>query len=279
MPDHLTHIILGRHILKTTGLDKSASIYTMMPMLDSKPSYYHRLYDHCIIRLPTLIDAAIKWFTGTQVETLKGTREYERLREESDVFVRYAERAVEVTGDESLGKFSNDYLSTFVAVFSHIYFDTFNNPVQPFLPDCVYCSCQYDFWRSIDLWKFREKFYKPEYLKEFHKELSKTLSEDYKEKINPLALVYVTVDRFQEVTLVPPDYQQELANVKEKYRNMIFKDLINRYGRDLLDRYGASIEGEKVTINSQDLRKAREYILYLEDVLAQEVKKQLQRIP
>lgn len=54
---------------------------------------------------------------------------------------------------------SSDKISGGIAVLSHIYFDTFNIPVQAFLPDSVYSSGQWEFWKNVGYLTFRSKFY------------------------------------------------------------------------------------------------------------------------
>jgi len=279
MPDHITHIIVGKYLLNTIGLDPSASIYTMIPMLDTKPGYYHRVYDHCLIRSPRITEVAINWFTKQDIESIQGTREYVRLQEEAPVYTESVKKAAEITKDASLVNPSKDYFSGIIAVISHIYIDTFNNPVQPFLPDCCYCSAQYTFWNSIDVWKFREKFYKPENLVGFHQKLNKRLSTNFDKKVNPLAFIWSVMDRFEALTLVPPEEQENLAKCKRKYRSMIYSALIDRYGMEAIKKYSKSTEDMRVTLREEDIKLANNYALYLENVIAQEMKRHLKTIP
>jgi hypothetical protein len=46
-----------------------------------------------------------------------------------------------------------------LAIASHTYFDTYNNPVQAFPPYEAYCAARYDMWRELDYFDFRVVWY------------------------------------------------------------------------------------------------------------------------
>ena len=79
------------------------------------------------------------------------------------------QQAVKVTGEPLVMHPSSDRLSAAVSLTSHVYFDTYNNPIQLFLPYSASCSGQWDFWSSIDYWKFRTRFYEGNTISRFHK--------------------------------------------------------------------------------------------------------------
>ncbi len=94
-------------------------------------------------------------------------------------------------------KISTDKLSAAVSLLSHTYFDTYNNPVQIFLPNCALCSAQWEFWSKIDYMKFRGDFYKPENIIPFRKEIAK--SKVWNTTVKPEALMKALIIRLGEM--------------------------------------------------------------------------------
>ena len=122
---------------------------------------------------------------------------FTRISEEAPGFLKLLDDARDVVGDERVTKISTDKLSAAVSLLSHTYFDTYNNPVQIFLPDCSLCSAQWDFWSKIDYMKFRGDFYKPENIVPFRKEVAK--SKVWNVTLKPEALMKAMIIRLGEM--------------------------------------------------------------------------------
>ncbi|MFA5095018.1 MAG: hypothetical protein WC512_07240, partial [Candidatus Omnitrophota bacterium] len=122
---------------------------------------------------------------------------FTRIGEETPGFLKLLDDARDVVGDERVIKISTDKLSAAVSLLSHTYFDTYNNPVQIFLPNCALCSAQWEFWSKIDYMKFRGDFYKPENIIPFRKEIAK--SKVWNTTVKPEALMKALIIRLGEM--------------------------------------------------------------------------------
>jgi len=244
--DDKTHIIMAYKLLETCDCDKSASIYSLVPSIDRKPAHLHRLYGHVLTNVQRIANAAIAVLSDPEVSLMfkGGALSYELRRciEEKDYFRELLDDANNTIGDESIKKPSGDLVSVFVAILSHIYFDTFNNPVQAFLPECSYCSGQWDFWSEVDYFKFRGEFYSEKIIAPFRErilndtmwdvELDPVLFDgevqvshmwDKNLKLNPFALINAMVIRLGE--LAKPEIEYSVVDWR---------------ARDLLDYTGCT---------------------------------------
>ncbi|MFH0772020.1 MAG: hypothetical protein V1933_05320 [Candidatus Omnitrophota bacterium] len=122
---------------------------------------------------------------------------FTRIGEETPGFLKLLDEARDLVGDERVTKISTDKVSAAVSLLSHTFFDTYNNPVQIFLPTCSYCSAQWDFWSKIDYMKFRGDFYKPENIVPFRKEIAK--SAIWNVSLKPAALMKAIIIRLGEM--------------------------------------------------------------------------------
>ena len=190
-----THIVLSAKLLESCGLDKGAAIYSDLPAIDIKPAHYHRVYAHILENLPGILDAALDIFGGN--DTNQEEYAYIRIREEEETFRELARKAGELLNDNSLTKISTDKMSAGVSLISHIYLDTFNNPVQVFLPHSSKASAQWDFWDDIDYMKFRGEFYSDENIIEFRREVAQ--SKVWNVKLSGPALIKAMIIRIGEM--------------------------------------------------------------------------------
>lgn len=197
-----THIVLSAKLLESCGLDKGAAIYSDLPAIDIKPAHYHRVYAHILENLPGILNAALDIFGGNDANQEEYA--YTRIREEEKTFRELARKAGELLNDDSLTKISTDKMSAGVSLISHIYFDTFNNPVQVFLPHSSKCSAQWSFWDDIDYMKFRSEFYSDENITEFRQEIAQ--SEVWNVKLSGPALIKAMIIRIGEMAEPAIDY-------------------------------------------------------------------------
>jgi len=220
-----THVVLAYKALQACDLEKGAAVYANLPAIDSKPPEFHRVYAHIIENMPTILDAALDIFgsklagegdlqklkthfdskiselkvqldkaeTSSKREIEKRIYAYTRILEESPTFLRLTKEAVPLVGDSDVAKMSSDKLSAGVSLISHIYFDTFNNPVQAFLPYSSLPAAHWDLWDQVDYMKFREDFYKAENINKFRKQIADDDIWDI--KLKPGALIKAMIIR------------------------------------------------------------------------------------
>jgi len=223
-----THVVLAAKILEICGLEKGAAIYSNLPAIDSKPPEYHRVYAHILENQPVILDAALDVFrvefakekdfealskflkqtTGELKVQLvnatskerRGTEQriyaYTRIVEEAPRFLELTDQACALFNDVSIADLSTDKLSASVSLVTHIFFDTFNNPVQAFLPHSSIASGHWDLWDQIEYLKFREEFYREENIDNFRKEIAKDTLWDV--KLKPEALLKAMIIRVGE---------------------------------------------------------------------------------
>ncbi len=227
-----THMVLAARLLDSSGLDLGAAIYSVIPVIDQKPAHFHRVYAHILENQPDFLDVTLalfkrpevikRDFTGLNKFIIEKTAQLEkefdslpaadaakkmrlekkiyafrRIGEETPGFLKLLDDARDVVEDERVVKISTDKLSAAVSLLSHTYFDTYNNPIQLFLPTCSLCSAQWDFWSKIDYMKFRGDFYKPENIVPFRKEIAK--SRVWKVALKPEALMKAMIIRLGEM--------------------------------------------------------------------------------
>ena len=224
-----THVILASKILGICGLEKGAAIYSNLPAIDSKPPEYHRVYAHILESQPDILDAALvilgskaaqdrdfqelsqiadsriseyqreleRASTSTEIRDCeRKIYAYSRIVEEAPSFIDLADKARSLLNDEEVGSVSQDKMSAGVSLITHIFFDTFNNPVQAFLPYSSIASAQWDLWDEIDYLRFREEFYKEKNITMFRREIAN--DDIWNVKLKPEALIKAAIIRVGE---------------------------------------------------------------------------------
>jgi len=243
-----THVVLASKILEACGLDKGASTYSNLPAIDSKPPEYHRVYAHILENQGPILDAALDIYQFEFVKkrdfealnrfleqklsefksqvanaSLKGRKEleqriyiYKRIVEEAPSFLELTDQASTLLNDKDVTDLSTDKLSAGVSLITHIFFDTFNNPVQAFLPYSSVASGHWDLWDQIDYLSFRTEFYSEGNIENFRKEIANDAVWDV--KLKPEALlkailpIILIMSRRGELSLKPAGKGQ-LVNI------------------------------------------------------------------
>jgi len=233
-----THVVLSAKLLESCNLDRGAAIYSDLPAIDSKPAHYHRVYAHILENQPSILDAAMEIFGSEEVASrdfhalgermtgrIDGLRKgsekaatyeerseldkkiyaYERIIEEAELFLEHTARARDILGDDNITNISSDKMSAGVSLISHIYFDTFNNPVQVFLPDSSLPSGQWEFWDKIDYMRFRGEFYNDDNINVFRQEISR--SESWNVQLTPAAVIKAMIIRIGELSQPAIQYE------------------------------------------------------------------------
>ena len=271
-----THPILAAKMLESCNLDKGAAIYSNLPALDSKPAHYHRVYAHILENQETILDAAIEVLGSDELArrdfkslkervtaTIDGLKKhlskasssddksqlenriyvYTRLMEEAEVFVAHIDKAANLLRDNSISKISGDKMSAAVSMISHVYFDTFNNPVQVFLPYSSLPSGQWDFWDQIDYMRFRGEFYNEDNISTFRQEISKSKAWDV--KLTPPALIKAMIIRIGELSQPAIKYEVTDWSIRKFLRYM---DINEYYRADVELKFCRDIEAEIIKI-------------------------------
>ena len=253
-------MVLAARLLDSSKLDVGAAMYSVIPVIDQKPAHFHRVYAHILENQPDFLDVTIELFgrpevakrdfaglgkfvegkvsqlkkefdstpAGDAAKRMKLEKKiyaFTRISEETPGFLKLLDDASDVVGDPRVTKISTDKLSAAVSLLSHTYFDTYNNPVQIFLPDCSLCSAQWDFWSKIDYMKFRGDFYKPENIVPFRKEIAKSKVWDV--TLKPEALMKAIIIRLGEMGQPAIPYEIVDMGVRDFLRYMN----VNEYQR------------------------------------------------
>lgn len=248
-----THMVLAAKLLESSKLDVGAAVYSVIPVIDQKPAHFHRVYAHILENQPDFLDVTLELFSRPEIakrdfKTLeqfisskigdlekefnqappadavkrrnieKKIYAFRRIGEETPGFIKLLDDARDVVGDERVSKISTDKLSAAVSLLSHTFFDTYNNPVQIFLPICSLCSAQWDFWSKIDYMKFRGDFYKPESIIPFRKEIAK--STVWHVTLKPEALMKAMIIRLGEMGQPAIPYEIVDMGVRDFLRYM-----------------------------------------------------------
>ncbi len=136
--DSLTHVYFAWRLAEVSGTDPGSAYAALFPQIDRNPPYFHRLYAHnfALARELSRIGQEVM-ATGKIPPRFKDNYAWKRFLEERPRIVAYREKFAQAAG-VSLPAPGRDALSGAIAYLSHIYFDTYNNPVQAFLPEIAY---------------------------------------------------------------------------------------------------------------------------------------------
>ena len=228
--DHLTHIGMAYKLLESCGCDKRAALYSLLPAIDRQPAHFHRVYAHIISNFPKIITTAIHVFSDNSVPVDKNSYEYKRISDDKKYFLKLTEAASPTINDNSISDPSSDKVSGGVALLSHIYFDTFNNPVQAFLPESVYSSGQWEFWKNVGYLTFRSKFYRKDIIQTFRERLLDDKIWDT--KVDPYTLIKAMIVRMGDLS--QPGIGYEIVDWKiREYLRFLGCDEYKRPDREL----------------------------------------------
>lgn len=214
--DHVTHIVMAYKLLKSCECDPAASIHSVLPALDREPAHFHRMYAHVITNFPRMLTSATHIFCDHWPLDLpidKTSYEYDRIKVDSKYYLGLLNEAFALINDKSVLDLKPDLVGSGLALLSHLYFDTFNNPVQAFLPDSVYPSGQWDFWKNVDYMKFRTRFYTDKAISAFRKGI---LERDmWPANINPFKMIKAMIIRLGDLSQPVTSYEVVDSKVRE----------------------------------------------------------------
>jgi len=204
--DDFTHLVITYKLLESCGCDVRATIYSLLPALDRKPPHFHRVYGHIISNFPKILTTATHVLANDNVSVDKSSYEYVRISEDKESLLNLARAASTLIGDESICNPSFDKVGGGVAILSHIYLDTYNNPVQAFLPDSVYSSGQWNFWSHVGYLTFRTKFYEESVISTFRKNLFN--DSVWNTKLDPYTLIKAMIIRLGDLSRPGVEYEK-----------------------------------------------------------------------
>lgn len=217
-----THLVLADRLLRATGLDPAAAIYSVVPVIDEKPAHFHRVYAHILDNFPAFLDAAVDLLGGVsiadppaeeiqaraaaraqglrleadgrnRVDVDRRAYAHERIGEMAARLIGHAREALRQVPEPPASRISVDRVSAGVSLLSHIYFDLWNNPVQAFLPASSFCSGMWDFWDRIDYMRFRGEFFRDQSIERFRGAMIDHPL--WKPHVDPVALLHAMVVR------------------------------------------------------------------------------------
>lgn len=265
-----THFILAAKLLDSCGGDKGATIYSVLPVIDRKPAHFHRVYAHILANQPKILDAGIEIFAGVDTAVDKNSYEYKRIKEDESMLRGYLADSKKIIHDESILKLSRDKLSAGLSLISHTYFDTFNNPVQMFLPESSFCSGQWDFWDNVDYLKFRSQFYEDKNIINFRKKMVKSaiwqakpnldefpldirrrVEETSGKKLDPRALIKAMIIRIGEMSKPAISYNVIERGIRKFLRYLKLNEYV-RADREM--QFCHKLEAE-IVVTIQDILK------------------------
>ena len=189
--DSLTHVYFAWRLAEVSGTDPGSAYAALFPQIDRNPPYFHRLYAHnfALARELGRIGQEVM-ATGKIPPRFKDNYAWKRFLEERPRIVAYREKFAEAAG-VSLPPPGTDVLSGAIAYLSHIYFDTYNNPVQAFLPEIVHSCAQVKLWQSLDPVAFRLSLYQSDHIEAFRRRLY--FSSLWDARLEPHALAYALI--------------------------------------------------------------------------------------
>src|SRR5256886_17263134 len=152
--DSLTHVYFAWRLAEVSGTDKASASAALFPQIDRNPPYFHRLYAHnfALARDLTKIGQEVM-ASGKIPARFRENYAWKRFLEERPRILAYREKFSVASGLPLPGP-GTDALSGAIAYLSHIYFDTYNNPVQAFLPEVVHSCARSGYGRPSTRWPF-----------------------------------------------------------------------------------------------------------------------------
>lgn len=195
--DSLTHVEFAQDLLRSAGAKDWHAIACLFPQIDREPPTLHRLHAHALRKA--------RWLTRMGMNALAGTSdqaasicpyEWERFQLEKPRLLTYADR-FGLSRTEDI-----DNIAGQVAFVSHLYLDTFNQPVQAFTPFTAAGSGQYALWERLG--DFRKELYLSSAITELRAELRRR-SPVAQHSASPALWLWAMARRLRDLSLTPID--------------------------------------------------------------------------
>jgi hypothetical protein len=177
--------------------------------------------------------------------------EYDRISVDREYYLSLVREASVLVDDDSILELNQKLVGGGLALLSHLYFDTYNNPVQAFLPDSVYPSGQWDFWKNVDYMLFRTKFYTKKASSTFRKGI---LSSDvWNVKIDPFRMIKAMIIRLGDMCQPMPSYEVVDSKISE-YLGFLGYSKYERVDKEL--QFCKEVEKNIEALIYESIRKA-----------------------
>jgi len=194
--DSTSHVYFAYRLHQVSKTQTQALVCSLFPQVDRQPPYFHRLYAHSVAQIPILgpLGVAIVWnHDSGHTPPTPTTNIHTRFSEEKNRFLSYSSLVSKAFSGSTISSEPPDYLSTVISYLSHIYLDTFNNPVQAFTPNIPHVCCQMSLWKQLDPIAFRVNLYAPSTIARFHRDMF--LNGEWDQSIEPHALVHALIQK------------------------------------------------------------------------------------
>lgn len=153
--DSRSHVEFALRLLPKSY--ETAALTSLFPQIDRRPATLHRNYAHHLPKVRSLVRvgwasligdselAAKSWFPTKEEESYVASR----FRDETERIRSY----LDVKMPQTIG---SDFVSAAeMAYVSHLYLDTFNQPVQAFTPSRSVVSGQFELWDRVGDFRYR----------------------------------------------------------------------------------------------------------------------------
>lgn len=195
--DSLTHVEFAQDLMRAAGARDWHAIACLFPQIDREPPTLHRLHAHALRKARWLTRMGMNVLAGAMDPAASGCRyEWERFHTEKPRLLAYAERFGLTPTDEI------DDLAGQLGFVSHLYLDTFNQPVQAFTPFTAAGSGQYALWERLG--DFRKELYVGPVIADLRAEFRRR-SPVARHSAPPAAWLWAMARRLGDLSLTPID--------------------------------------------------------------------------
>jgi hypothetical protein len=209
----ISHVITSSKLLEAANCEVSAAVFSLFPSIDNVPSHYHRVYSHNVLKLKPLRLAGFAIFRNGAEKVMQHNYETKRIMEEKEHFLELLKYSEPLLPKEDLYNFKDiDAIASDISLLSHLYFDTFNNPVQVFVPDCVYCSGQWTVWEELNHEDYRNSLTDKKFLASFREGIANL--KVWERKVDPKGLAVAMVQRLADLLVPEQDLDVQSFLVK-----------------------------------------------------------------
>lgn len=166
-------LLLSSKLLETCSCNKESAIYSLLPLTDTEPNNLRNKYIRCLENHPHLIDASFEILLNKRTSIAKNSYLYTKIKKDKDKLIESFSKNKDLLGISEL-KIEKDKISAALALVSSIYFESFTQPVQFFLPNSSACSGQWKFWEDNNYFRFLEDINEEKFNLSFMEKIAKS---------------------------------------------------------------------------------------------------------
>lgn len=146
--DSKTHVEYALRLIRPFASEatsnQAAAFASLFPQIDRTPATLHRNYAHQVIKTKPLVKVGYEVLTKKNGEI--SSYDVKRFQAEA---IRIRNYLPHVTINEDCLDHEDFVKAANLSFLSHLHLDTFNQPVQAFVPFESYCSGQWELWNKI----------------------------------------------------------------------------------------------------------------------------------